>query len=192
MAQLPPPTRPMTSTSPGPPETGSPIPTHELARRWVTSIATMLAGLLAGFFVTYAISVTRGLAIADHASYVEVMNAINATVSTPAFGLIFFGAPAFASVAAAIHLSQPARLATWACVTGAVALIACVAITAGINVPLNRELADAADTATISAADARAAYEDAWNRANLLRATLSSLGFTALLLASTARGRTTT
>ena len=46
------------------------------------------------------------------------MDAINATVSDPIFAVIFLGAPAFASFAAVIQPAQPARLATWTCVTG--------------------------------------------------------------------------
>lgn len=190
---LPPPHMSMPTASPPQPAVpGAESISLELAQRWIAGIATLLAGLLAGFFVTYAISVTSGLAVSGDASYVEVMGAINATVSSPTFALMFFGAPAFASLAAVIHIGQPRRLATWACVIGAIALISCVAITAGINVPLNRELADAATAASVSAGEARAAYEAAWNGANALRAAISTVGFTALLFAATARGATMT
>lgn len=63
-------------------------------------------------------------------------------------------------------------MATWACAVAAIALLASFAITAGINVPLNRELAEIRD-----------GYEPAWNRANLAHAWLSTTAFSALLIA---------
>jgi uncharacterized membrane protein len=180
-------TPPSAASSASPPDgmtaptsTGRPV---ELLRTWVTAIATMLAGLLAGFFVTYTISVTRGLAITRDATYVEAIDAINATVVTPVFAVMFFGAPATAVLATAVQLPHLRRPATWACAVAAVALLASFAITAAINVPLNRELAELAAAGEAPLAEVRTWYEPAWNRANLARAWLSTTGFAALLIA---------
>lgn len=62
-----------------------------------------------------------------------------------------------------------------------------MAITAGINAPLSRELGDAASTPGVSAGEARATYETAWNSADAAREAISTAGFTALLIASTVR-----
>ncbi len=59
--------------------------------RIALGVAGILTGLFAGFFVTYQISVTRGLARVDDVTYVQTFQWINRTVQTPEFAVIFFG-----------------------------------------------------------------------------------------------------
>lgn len=60
-----------------------------------TIATTLTTGLSAGFFSTYQWSVTRGLARVDDAVYVRAFQEINATVRTPWFAVVFFGAGLF-------------------------------------------------------------------------------------------------
>lgn len=152
-------------------------------RSTVVGIAAVLVGLDAGFFVTWQISIIVGLGIVDDATYVESFRAFNATVRSVGFGAIFFGAP-FSLAAAALIADR--RLRPWI-VLALVAVLACVGITFGLNVPLNEALA----ATTASASEARLAFEGPWNRANLLRTLAIVAGQVAMvigLLRSRARG----
>lgn len=136
------------------------------------AIATTLAGLSAGFFFTYQISVTRGLAIVDDTTYVESFQAINATVRNAPFAVVFFGT--VPAIGIAMAMLRSATRATRALLTTALILaIAVVVITFAGSVPLNEELALVTDLD--QASDARATFETTWNRLNLAR-TIASIG----------------
>ncbi len=149
--------------------------------------ATTLAGLAAGFFFTYQISVTRGLAIVDDGTYVQSFQAINDTVRNVPFGIVFFGTVPAIALAAILHRGR-ARHTRVLIVSALVLAIATVVITFAGSVPLNEELATAAST-PIEAQAARADFELRWNRLNLAR-TLTSIGAAvALVVAAVSRPR---
>ena len=142
--------------------------------------AVLLGGLNAGFFVTYAISVTTGLALVDDLTYVTAFQAINEAVRTPLFMLVF-AAPvplAFALVALERGRARTAAL------VAALAFAAVVLITVAGNVPLNEQMA-IADATADGAPIARASFEDAWNRLNLGRTIAAVVGFAALVVGGT-------
>ncbi len=155
-------------------------PAAETDPRWYTGVqrgalilATVLVGLAAGFFFTYQISVTRALAEVDDTTYVDTFQAINSTIRSTSFGIVFFGAIPALCAALALHRSDRHRRAA---IGVALALyLATFAITAAGSVPLNDTLALVADRGADAVADARADYEQPWNRLNLIR-TLTSLG----------------
>lgn len=149
-------------------------------RQGVLLLATIATGLVAGFFYAYHVSVTRGLAIVDDATYVEAMTAINATVRNAQFGAGFFGALPLGIAALALHLARPRNRSTVLVLIGVVAYIATLAITAGISIPLNNELAVQANDSGADLAHIRAAYETAWNDANAARTATNLAAFTAL------------
>ena len=146
-------------------------------------VATVLAGLAAGFFFTYEASVTLGLDQVGDVAYVETFQAINETVQNPAFGIVFFGSiPAIALAVAANWKTAPpdARILL------AIALplyLAGLIITGTGNVPLNDDLAAVAIITPESAAAARAAFEDDWNQLNLLRGLAVGASFVSLAIA---------
>jgi uncharacterized membrane protein len=110
------------------------------------------------------------------------MQRINQAIVNPAFMVVFFGAPLLAVVGAVLRTSTLT-------VVGAVLAVATLVITIAINVPLNDAL-DAAPTATpTQLADARAAFEGAWTRANLLR-TMTGLLAVVAPVAELVRGAT--
>ena len=109
--------------------------------RYSLPVATLLAGLFAGFFVAYEISVTRGLAEVDDMTYIQTFQWINATVQTPTFAVIFFGTVPALAIALAFN-RRSAKSTVVLLASALVMAIATVAITFAGNVPLNLELAE--------------------------------------------------
>lgn len=137
-------------------------------------VAVVTNGLLAGLFFAFAVAVCPALGRLDAPGYVRAFRAINAAILNPWFLGVFLAAPAAAVVAFALAPGRPWLLA------GALGSLATLVITSAANVPLNRRL-DAAPTAEEAAwRAARAGFEPAWNRWNLLR-TLTSVGALACL-----------
>lgn len=156
--------------------------------RGTIAVATLLVGLSAGFFFTYQVSVTRGLAEVDDIAYVTTFQAINDTVRNAWFAVVFFGSvPAIAAAAVANWRGGGAR--RWL-VCGALPLyVAGLAVTATKNVPLNDELAEARPIPA-AAAKARTDFEDDWNRFNLVRTMAIGASFATLVAAGGIRSAT--
>jgi uncharacterized membrane protein len=160
------------------------------AQRVTLVIAILLVGLSAGFFFSYAASVTLGLDRVDDITYVRTFQAINDTVSNPWFGVVFFGS-VFA-LGAAVAASWSAGRSMRALTGIALALyLTGVAITGIGNVPLNDELATVTVLTPQSAELAREAFEAEWNRLNLARTLAIGASFAALAVAATARAPAT-
>lgn len=147
-------------------------------------VATVLVGLSAGFFFTYEASITLGLAEVSDVAYVQTFQSINETVRNPAFGIVFFGSiPAIALAIAMNWRRSPLFARILLCAAAPLYLLGLM-ITGTGNVPLNNDLADVVNTTPEAAALARAAFEDDWNRLNLLRAIAVGASFAALAAAS--------
>ncbi len=143
-------------------------------------IATVLAGLSAGFFFTYEASVTLGLADVSDIAYVETFQAINDTVQNPAFGIVFFGSVPAIAVAAAANWTTAPPAARMLLVAALPLYLAGLIITGTGNVPLNNDLAEITNVTPETAATARTAFEDDWNRLNLLRSVSVGASFACL------------
>ena len=178
---------PATATGSG--SAGTPL---ALLRQSLLIATTIATGLMAGFFYTYHVSVTRGLAIVDDATYVEAMNAINATIRNAQFGVAFFGSAVLGVLALSAYLRSPRTRVTAFVGTATVLYFVTLAITGGVSIPLNNQLAADAAAAGADLAQVRAAYETAWNSGNAAR-TLTNLGsfvlLTAALITSDTAGR---
>ncbi len=146
-------------------------------------VATVLAGLFGGFFLTYSASVQLGLAQVDDLTYVRTFQAINATIRNPAFAVMFFGCVPAIAIAWATNRRADRRTAL-ALATGGVLCAAVVVITFVFNVPLNNELATWVDPTAAQASRARADFETVWNRWNLARTILSVAGAVAVAFAA--------
>ena len=142
-------------------------------------VALTLTGLFAGFFLTYTMSVVRGLGVTDDVTYVTAFQGINDTIRNLEFAIVFFGTlPAvLLAVAANRGGAQPGQLLRF---VAAALVAATIAITFAGNVPLNRELADVQSLDATIAAEARASFESMWNRLNLARTVTAVLAFVAL------------
>ncbi|NND73390.1 MAG: DUF1772 domain-containing protein [Ilumatobacter sp.] len=188
------------TSQPGAPEPGMRdttavvAPTAEESPPWFAALqrsslilATVLVGLAAGFFFTYQISVTRALAEVDDTTYVDTFQAINSTIRNTPFGLVFFGA--IPALCAALALHRGDRHRRLAIGIALVLYVATFAITAAGSVPLNDTLGLVTDRSTDAVAQARADFEQPWNRLNLIR-TLTSLGaLVAMSVATLGRSR---
>ncbi len=153
------------------------------AVRGVRILATTLAGMSAGFFFTYQISVIRGLAIVDDETYVRTFQAVNATIRSAPFAVVFFGTVPALILALVLH-RQASRSIRGLLTLAVVAAIATVLITFVGNVPLNEELALITNVDPATAADARAAFESDWNRLNLIRTVTSIVAAMAVAAAA--------
>jgi uncharacterized membrane protein len=141
---------------------------------WATAAlvaAVITNGLMAGLFAAYSYAVMPGLARTGDRTFVEAMQQTNAAILNGWFGICFGGAVLFAAAAALLHLGRPAL--PWI-VAGLALYVAVLVVTFSINVPLNDALAAAGDTDPVAA---RAAFEGAWVRWNVVRAVASTAAF---------------
>ena len=152
---------------------------QERHRAVALTVATVLTGLFAGFFLTYSASVVLGLAQVDDLTYVRSFQAINATIRNATFAVFFFGC--VPSIAWALATHRSAGRTTRALLAAALAACAAVvAITFAGSVPLNNELATYVDLDAATAAVARDDFESTWNFLNLLRSILAVGGLIAI------------
>jgi uncharacterized membrane protein len=157
--------------------------TASLTPRLALAAATVGAGLSAGLFYAYQVSVTRGLAEVDEGTYVATFRAINDRIQNPWFFAVFLGTAPLTAAALALNRGAggPVRALVGA---GLVLNVALVAITAFGNIPLNEDLAGAEVSTPAAAAAARAGFEMPWNRLNLARTLVAVAGFVALTIAN--------
>ncbi|WP_337821671.1 anthrone oxygenase family protein [Amycolatopsis sp. A1MSW2902] len=146
--------------------------------------AVVAAGLIAGLFYAYTVSVMPGLAHADDHTFVTAMRRINEAILNGWFMLSFLGAPLLAVAAAVLHFTSGARGGLPWLIAGAALLVAMVVVTGAINVPMNNALA----AGTVDFAALRAQFEEPWVRWNLVRTVLSAAGFGCLVGAVVSRG----
>ena len=141
------------------------------AKDTVLVIATIAAGLIAGLFYAYTVSVMPGLARTDDRTFVESMRGIDIAIQNGWFMLTFLGAPLLAAVAGVLYRRSGAPL--WWIVAGFVCLVAMIVITGAVHVPMNNALHAGGD----SYADLRARFEVPWVRWNVVRMAVSIAGF---------------
>ncbi|MCX5043487.1 DUF1772 domain-containing protein [Aldersonia sp. NBC_00410] len=156
----------------------------------IGAIVTM--GLTAGLFWAFAYSVMNALASVDDRTFVDVFNKINIAILNPWFAFCFGGGLVFAIIAALTHLGADHRtVLLWVAVAGAFYVVA-LAITMGINVPLNDRLArvDPTESAATLAA-ARQDFESSWVRWNIVRAGVHTAAFGVMCWALYQAGRHT-
>ncbi|MFI9505861.1 anthrone oxygenase family protein [Nocardia sp. NPDC052566] len=144
-------------------------------------LATVATGLIAGLFYGYANSVMPALNQADDRTMIDVMQKINVVIINPVFMIGFMGTVGFTILAAALHLGKEHRATLiWIGIALVLNIIA-FAVTSGLNVPLNDQLAAAGDPATIAdLAKVRADFESTWVRWNIVRGVLHALAFLVL------------
>ena len=144
--------------------------------------ATLLTGLLAGFYYAWSCSVMPGLKGTDDRTFITAMQKINIAILNPAFMLIFIG-PLIAIALSIILLFIDGGVSAAICALVAlIGVIAEIAITARQNQPMNIAL-DAAGTYDDLAnpRETRAQFEAPWVRWNHLRTATSTLAFLLML-----------
>ena len=142
--------------------------------------ATLLLGLMAGFFFAFAIDVAPAMRELDAATYIVTQQWINKVVRNLGFAVVYFGSTVLVFVAAL--LAWGAQRRGLALVWLVVALLyfgAVFWLTRSVNVPINDALAlwnPAAPPADWAGARER------WNEVNLVRAVASAACFCAALV----------
>lgn len=143
--------------------------------------ATVTTGWSAGLFFTYFFSVMRALRRLDDRTFVEVMQQLNRTIFNGWFALAFAGAPMFTATALALRLAEDSGGALpWIAI--AMSLHGTViAVTFGVNVPLNNALDAAGEPADLpDPAAVRERFEAKWVRWNAVRAAASAAALACL------------
>ncbi len=135
--------------------------------------ATVWFGLMAGFFFAYSATVMGGLAATDAETAIAAMQAINAHVRNPAFGLGFWGSVVVALSLALACLARPLPGRIWVLAAAGLYLAGAIAVTILGNVPMNMALASV-DPAAPGATATMARYIADWTWLNHIR-TLAAL-----------------
>ncbi|HTF52854.1 MAG TPA: anthrone oxygenase family protein [Pseudonocardia sp.] len=154
-------------------------------------LAIVAAGLIAGLFYAFSVSVMPGLARTDDRTLVHTMQQINIAIINPWFFFSFFGAPLLAALAALLHLGGSGRHVLPWIVLGFVFALGTVIITMVFNVPLNNAL-DAAGRNPDQIADlsaVREQFEADWVRWNIIRTLTSTAALVFLAWAMVQYGR---
>lgn len=143
--------------------------------------ATTTMGLMAGLFAAFSYSVMPGLARTGDRVFVDAMQRINVAILNGWFAVGFIGALVFTALAAALHLGAGHRAVLPWLIAAFVLYAAVLAITFGVNVPLNNALDAAGDVDRIpDLAAVRDAFETRWVRWNVVRAVLSTAALACL------------
>ncbi len=156
----------------------------------VLAAAVVAMGLLAGLFYFSSIAVMPALTAADDHTLVDAMQQMIVKIENPFFFLTLMGAPVLAGVA----LSQARRsgsdaAARWI-VAGLVLYAVMVVITVAVHFPLNDDLRNAGDPATIeNLAEVRDDFVGPWVAWDIVRVLATTASFAALVWALVLRGR---
>ncbi|MFI8849273.1 anthrone oxygenase family protein [Streptomyces sp. 891-h] len=148
-------------------------------RGLVLLATTLTTGLMAGLYFAFSVAVMPGLGRSDNRTFVEAMQRINVAILNGWFGLAFGGALVLGGIAAALHWRGEGRPALPWIIAGVVLYAVSLAITMGLNVPLNDKLAAAGKPGAIrDLAAVRDDFEAAWVRWNVIRTlvTTAALG----------------
>lgn len=152
----------------------------------VLMAATITAGMMAGLFYAYSISVMPALRKADDAILVEVMQRINTAITNGWFFLCFAGALVFPVIAAVLFGIDGDTGVLVPVVVGIGLYAAQLALTFGLHIPLNNALDAAGPPGRApDPSAARRAYEERWVRWNHVRTLLCTGSFVSLSWALT-------
>lgn len=140
---------------------------------WILALtATLFAAAIFGFFYAWACSTLWGLDLIDPRVAMDAMKGMNQEVRNFAFAPSFFGTPVLLGLAAYAAPDRAARLAFAA--AAAIYLVGGLLLTAFVNVPMNRALAETPTPSDLEQArEIWTAYSEPWKFWNWVR-TLAS------------------
>jgi uncharacterized membrane protein len=157
---------------------------------FVLVLAMVALGLITGLLYSFSVAVMLGLRKTDDRTFVNVMQRINVAIQNPAFGISFVGAFVFTTIAAVMEHRLRARDALRWILAGLGLYVVALAITIGVNIPLNDKLARAGDVDLIAdVAALRRSFETPWNVANAARTLAATAALTCLGRALLLHGR---
>jgi uncharacterized membrane protein len=148
----------------------------------ITLLSLLGSGLMAGLFFAYSNSVMPALARMPGPQGIAAMNHVNVVILNPLFLSVFMGTAVLALLLiVAAFLGWTAKPA-WIVIGSVLYLAGNIAITMGINVPMNNALAAAGSDAPNSAA-LWASYLDRWVFWNHVRAAACTASLAAFAMA---------
>ena len=161
-------------------------------RKALLTAATTTAGLTAGVFFDWQVTVMPGLEELPDAEFIATFQALDRAVKNPLFiGGAFMGGAVSLVAAAVAHRHEPARLRHLAAASAA--YLVGVGVTLAGNVPLNEKLAQVS-VATASPAEmatARMDFEGPWKALHLVRTAAALASLVLVSLAMRSRDKTT-
>lgn len=141
------------------------------------AFATIVFGIMAGFFWTYSFNVNYAMQQLDGSTYAQVQSLFNQNVRHLMFFIFFFGGGAFSVIAVLLNIKQRRSVNFWLLVSAsAVYILGVIVYTKQVNLPLNYY------TESWNIANLPSDWEftrESWNNANLFRVWTS---FSAFLL----------
>jgi len=149
----------------------------------LTLITTAIfTALMAGFFFSYSVSVSSGLAKLGNKEFLNAMQHINREVQNPIFFTSFFGALILLSVACFLNHNKPYFM--FLLIATFFYLLGVLLVTVFVNVPLNNKLGlfDISSSTEITAKQMRNAFEKRWNFWNNIRTVSSILSLLFVIL----------
>jgi uncharacterized membrane protein len=134
--------------------------------------ALVSAGLVAGLLFGWAVSVMPGIGRTDDATFVRSFQAMDqAIVASPSFIVAFVGTPLLTIPATVMHLGADDRAALPWTIAGLGFVLATIAITRVVHLPLNAEIQAFGDPdGNPGTHDMRERFERRWVRWNVVRA----------------------
>jgi uncharacterized membrane protein len=150
----------------------------------VLIVAGVLTALMAGLFFAFSVAVTWGLGRLKDSDYLKANQSINRAILNPIFLLSFIGPVVLLPVATFLSIGDSTKFPLL-CAASFLYIIGVFGVTMRGNVPLNNQL----DRFVIEHAsekkldEARAAYENPWNRLNTIRTVANILALIFVLLA---------
>ncbi|MFK8907686.1 DUF1772 domain-containing protein [Streptomyces sp. YS-3] len=155
-------------------------------------VAALAMGLMAGLFFAFDVSVMPGLARGDDRTYATAMRNINAVIDgSGPFALVFLGALAVTAWAAVRAFRKQQRPMGWWLLAAALCYLAVLALTMGINIPLNNRLADLGRPGPSTDYSVIADFKGTWETANIFRTLLCLIALSGIVRALLLHGRAT-
>jgi uncharacterized membrane protein len=165
---------------------------HGGGERWTglaLGAALVATALVAGLIYTFSVAVMPNLAGADDRTFVATMQRFN---DNPVFQLTFTGALVLIPLAAVLQRRHGRDVAVRWTAAGLVLYGIVLAVTFGINIPLNDQIDRAGDPDRITdLAHVRDRFEGPWVAANIARTVFSTAAVAALARALFLHGRST-
>ncbi len=159
--------------------------TYTVAENASIALATIIFGIMAGFFWTYTFNVNLAMLNVDGKTYAEVQSLFNENVRHAMFFIFFFGGGAISLVAASINYKHVKHYSFWLLfIATLVYILGVIVFTAQVNLPLNYYTESWNPSALPSD---WSSVRDSWNQANAIRVATSFTSFLLCIIAIGAR-----
>jgi uncharacterized membrane protein len=152
----------------------------------ILTITTLSAGLMAGLFYAWSVSVTPGLVKVDDENYLHAFQSMNRAILNPAFFIFFMGLVILLPLLSYLYYHSPVSAQFWFILIATfLYMFGVMAVTIFGNVPMNNTL----EVLKIDLmkpeqmASFRMGFESKWNNLNMIRTICSSIAFVSLIVA---------